>query len=324
MKLLLLGMVLRNLALEFVQATEAAAIAAAEWIGRGDKIAADQAAVDAMRKKFNEIEFCGKVVIGEGKKDKAPELFVGEILGCKTDGEKFDIAVYPLEGTTPTASGGYNSMTVVAVGAEGSLLSAPDTYMDKIAVGPEARDVIDLDAPVSDNIKKTAHALGKDVSEVAVVVLDRDRHKDLIQSIRQAGARVRLIGDVDTEPAIATCLPERGIDMLMGIGASAEGVISATAVKMLGGQQLVRFKPRNPEDEDELKRLGIDRDQVFSADDLAKGDRLSFTATGVTDGSLLDGVLVTPGKIVTHSMVIRSVSGTVRYITTNHYKHLGK
>ena len=233
---------LRNLALEFVQATEAAAIAASEWIGRGDKIAADQAAVDAMRKKFNEIEFCGQIVIGEGKKDKAPELYVGEKLGCKRDEEPFDIAVDPLEGTTPTATGGHSSLTVVAIGQKGSLLSAPDAYMDKIAVGPAARDVIDLDAPPAENIKKTAKALGKDVNELTVVILDRERHQDLIKSVRSTGARVRLIGDVDTEPAIAACLPERGIDMLMGIGKSAEGVISATAVKMLGGEQLIRFK----------------------------------------------------------------------------------
>jgi len=313
----------KNLALEFVQVTEAAAIAAARWIGRGDQVAADRAAVEAMRKKFNEIDFCGRVVIGEGKKDEAPELYVGETLGCKTDGEQFDIAVDPLEGTTPTATGGNNSMTVIAVGSEGSLLSAPDTYMDKLAVGPAAKAVIDLDAPAADNIRKTAAALGKETAEMNIVVLDRERHKELIADIRKTGARIHLIGDVDTEPAIAACLPDRGIDMLMGIGASAEGVLSAVAVKMLGGEQLARFKPRNEEDEKALMELGIDKSQIFRAEDLARGDRLSFTATGVTDGPLLDGVLSLPDKIVTHSIIIRSISGTVRFIKTNHYKHLG-
>lgn len=310
---------LRNLALEFVRVTEAAAIAAAAWIGRGDRHAADQAAVDAMRSRFNNIDFRGQIVIGEGKKDKAPELYVGEMVGRGRE-PVYDLAVDPLEATDSVALGRYNAFSLIVVGPKGTLLSAPDTYMEKIAVGKEAAYVIDLEATAADNIKKTAKALGKDVREITVVVLERDRHIELIKQIQQAGARVRLITDGDVEPAIAACLPERGVDMLLGIGGSTEAVLAAAAVKMLGGQLLARFKPKDEKHEQDIKAAGItDLNQIFRAEDLARGDDLSFTATGVIEGSLLQGVVFEPSRILTHSLVIRS-SGTIRYIKTYHHK----
>lgn len=307
----------RNLALEFVRVTEAAAIAAAKWIGKGDAKKADGAAVDEMRDRFNGINFSGTVVIGEGQKDEAPELYVGEKTG--TGGEPtMDIAVDPLECTDSVAFGRYNALSVIAAGEKGSLLSAPDTYMDKLAVGPAAKSVIDLDAPVADNIAKTARALGKTPEEITVVVLDRDRHQDLIAQIRAAGARVRLITDGDVAAGIAPCIPESGIDMLMGIGASAEAVLAAVAIKIMGGEILCRFKPKNDVHAKLVADAGFDTKRVFSTEDLAKGKSLTFTATGVIDGPLLQGVRFIPGRITTHSLVIRGQSGTVRYLTTFH------
>jgi len=226
----------RNLALEFVRVTEAAAIAASKWIGKGEGKKADGAAVKEMRARFNQIDFQGRVVIGEGSKDEAPELFQGEKVGKGKKGPVFDLAVDPLECTDSVAFGRYNALSVIASGLKGSLLSAPDTYMEKIAVGPKARKVIELGVKPGVNIQKTAKALGKKVSEVTVCVLDRERHKDLILQIRKTGARVRLITDGDIAGAIATCMPKSGIDMLLGIGASAEAVIAAAAIKALGGQ----------------------------------------------------------------------------------------
>lgn len=311
----------RNLALEFVRVTEAAAIASAAWIGRGDKHAADQAAVDAMRSRFNQIAFRGTVVIGEGKKDEAPELYTGEVVGA-ADGPEFDLAVDPLEATDSVAHGRTNAISVIVAGAKGSLLGAPDTYMDKLAAGPHAKGLLDLNAPPAENIRKVAQALGKDQREITVMVLDRERHEQLIKEIRGAGARVRLITDGDVSSAIATCLPDSGVDLIMGLGASTEGVLAAAAVKILGGEMLCRFKPRNPEDEAAVKAAGIsDLQKVFAAEDLAKGKMLSFTATGVIDGPLLQGVVHKENMILTHSVVIRGQSGTVRYITTQHQKH---
>jgi fructose-1,6-bisphosphatase II len=308
----------RNLALEFVRVTEAAAIESAKWIGRGDKKAADQAAVDAMRKFMNTIAFSGTVVIGEGKKDEAPELYTGEKVGNGT-GPVMDIAVDPLECTDSVANGRYNAMSVIVAGPHGSLLSAPDTYMDKIAVGPEAKNVIDIDAPVKDNLTKIAKALGKDIGEVTVVVLDRERHTNLINDIRNVSARVRLITDGDVAGGIAPCIQENPIDVLMGIGASAEAVLAAAAVKVLGGEILCRFKPRNDQDKEELIQMGITNlKKVYKAEDLAKGKEITFTTTGVIEGPLLPGVVFGPKSITTHSMVIRGASGTVRYITAHH------
>ena len=237
----------RNLALEFVRVTEAAAIASAKWIGKGEGKKADKAAVDAMRTRFNQINFSGTIVIGEGSKDEAPELYTGEHVGTGT-GHEMDIAVDPLECTDSVAYGRYNALTVITTGPKGTLLSAPDTYMEKIAVGREAKGVIDLDAPVKENISKVARALGKDVSEVTVSLLDRPRHESLIQEIRDAGARVRLITDGDVAVAVSTCLPESPIDMLLGTGGSTEGVLAAVALRILDGEILTRFKPRNDED----------------------------------------------------------------------------
>lgn len=308
----------RNVALEFVRVTEAAAIAASQWIGRGDKHAADGAAVKQMRNRFNQIPFRGKIVIGEGKKDKAPELFNGEIVGSG-DGPEMDIAVDPLECTDSVAHGRYNATALVVAGPAGSLLRAPDTYMQKIIVGKAASGVIDLDASVLDNVSKSARAIGKDIREMTVMVLDRERHKKLIEDIISVGSRVRLITDGDVAGAIATCFPESGIDMLIGIGGSTEGVLAAVPVKTLGGQILSRFIPRNKEEEKEAYEMGIkDLNKIYTAEDLARGKELTFTATGVIDGPLLPGIIVKQDYIISHSMVLRTKSGTIRYINTHH------
>lgn len=309
----------RNLALEFVRVTEAAAIAAAGWVGRGDKHAADQAAVDAMRARFNQIDFKAKVVIGEGTKDEAPELYTGEEVGAGS-GPMLDLAVDPLEATDSVAHGRTNALAVIVAGSSGSLLHAPDTYMDKLAAGPLAKNVIDLDAPPGTNITNVAKALGKDVREITVVVLDRDRHKELIGAIRATGARVSLITDGDVASAIATCEPESGIDLIMGLGGSTEAVLAAAAVKIMGGEMLCRFKPRSDKDAENIRAAGIsDLNRIFRAEDLAKGNQLTFTATGVIDGPLLAGVRYQKGKIITHSVVMRASSKTIRYITTHHH-----
>lgn len=311
----------RNLALEFVRVTEAAAIEAAKWIGKGDKNAADQSAVDAMRSRFNTIQFSAVVVIGEGSKDEAPMLYTGEKVG-KGNGPFMDLAVDPLECTDSVAYGRYNALSVIVSGAKNSLLHAPDTYMEKIAVGKEGSKVIDLDAPVKTNIQKVAKALGKTVDEITVVILDRERHKELINNVRGAGARVRLITDGDVAGGLATCLPDSGIDLLMGLGGSTEAVLAAAPIKILGGQMLCRLKPRNNKDLEEIHKLGIKNlNKIFTAEDLAKGKQLTFTATGVIDGPLLEGVRFKKDRIITHSIVIRGISETIRYITTHHHYH---
>jgi len=306
----------RNLALEFVRVTEAAAIAASQWIGKGDKHAADQAAVDEMRSRFNQIAFSGKVVIGEGEKDEAPMLYNGEVVGA--GGPAMDLAIDPLECTSSVAFGRYNAMTVIAAGAEGSLLAAPDVSMEKIAVGKAAAGVIDLGALVAENLSEVAKALGKDIGDVTVVVLDRPRHEQLIKDVRTAGARVRLITDGDVAAAVATCLPDSGIDVLMGVGGSTEGVLAAVPIKIMGGQLLGRFAPKDTKQKERLAKFGHDLRKIWTATDMAKGDQLTFTATGVIDGPLLPGVVKQKDQIITHSMVLRAQSGTLRYITTHH------
>ena len=324
----------RNLALEFVRVTEAAAIAASKWVGKGEAKKADGAAVDEMRDRFNQIDFRGTVVIGEGAKDEAPELYTGEKVGSgwkpspvrrrRTPSPKgrgnmvFDLAVDPLECTDSVAYGRYNAMSVIAAGARGSLFSAPDTYMGKLAAGPKAAKVIKFGASPKFNIERTAKALGKKVSDVTVCVMDRDRHKDLISQIRKTGARVRLITDGDVAGAIAPCMPESGIDLLMGIGASAEAVLAATAIKILGGQIFARFSPLKSEHHQLIKKHGLNDRKVYSAEDLAKGKILTFTATGIIDGPMLQGVRYIGNTIITHSIVIRGQSGTIRYIITHH------
>ena len=307
----------RNLALEFVRVTEAAAIAASKWVGKGEAKKADGAAVDEMRSRFNQIDFAGRVVIGEGSKDEAPELYTGEKVGTGK-GPAIDLAVDPLECTDSVAFGRYNAIAVIAAGARGSLLSAPDTYMEKLAVGPKAAEVIKLGAPAKTNIERVAKALGKKVADVTVCVMDRDRHKNLISEIRKVGARVRLITDGDVAGAIAPSMPESGIDMLMGIGASAEAVLAATAIKILGGQIFARFSPMKDAHHQLLKKHGLNDKKIYSVNDLCKGKILTFTATGIIDGPLLEGVRIAGNTIITHSIVIRGQSGTIRYITTHH------
>lgn len=312
----------RNLALEFVRVTEAAAIAAARWMGRGEKNAADQAAVDMMRERFNNIDFSGTVVIGEGEKDEAPELFVGEKLGNQK-GVELDIAVDPLECTDSVANGVPNAMSVVATGAHGSLFHAPDMYMEKIACGPKAAGAISLNYSVEENLKNVAQKLEKEITELVVVVLDRPRHADLIKQIRTAGARVRLISDGDVAGAIAPSISDSGIDMLMGTGASAEAVLASIAIKCLGGGFEARLAPKDEKQIERLRDLGIsDYKKILTIDDLAKGEDLTFTATGVIDGPMLKGVRYTSDYCITHSVVMRVRSGTVRFLETMH--HLDK
>ncbi len=308
----------RNLALEFVRVTEAAAIAAAEWTGRGDGKAADQAAVNEMRQRFHQIDFHGEVVIGEGEKDEAPELYVGEKLGTG-NGVELDIAVDPLECTDSVANGRPNAIAVIATGAKGTLLKVPDMYMEKVACGPGAKGAIDLKLSPAENIERVAKRLGKDMCDMVVLVLDRPRHEQLIKDIRCTGARVRLITDGDVAGAIAPSLSDSGIDMLLGIGASTEAVLASAAIKCLGGDFQAKLAPKNAEQHERLHKLGItDIFKILTLDDLAKGQDLTFTATGVIDGPLLKGVRYTSNHCVTHSVVMRVKSGTVRFLETHH------
>jgi fructose-1,6-bisphosphatase II len=308
----------RNLALELVRVTESAATFASRWIGRGDKNAADQAAVDAMRLMINTVSMHGIVVIGEGEKDEAPMLFNGEEVGDGT-GPEVDVAVDPLEGTRLTALGMPNAISVIAV-AERETLFFPGAalYMDKIAVGPDAADAIDIEATPSENLERVAEAKGVDVNNLTVVVLERDRHDDLIAEIREAGARVNLIRDGDVAPAIAAAQAGTGVDLLMGIGGTPEGVISAAAIKCLGGAMQGKLWPRNDEERQRLVDAGYDLDAVLTADDLVQGEDVFVAATGVTSGALLRGVRRVGDRIETDSIVMRSRSGTFRRIQASH------
>lgn len=310
----------RNLALEFVRITEAAALSSAKWMGRGDEKAADQAAVDAMRKAFDTVRIDGTVVIGEGERDEAPMLYIGEKVGYKTeDAPAIDIALDPLEGTTICAKGGVGAISVIAVAERGNFLHAPDTYMDKIACGPAARGLIDIDKSPTENIKIVAKALNKSVQDVTVVILDRPRHADLIAESRATGARIHLIGDGDVSAAVAAAWPNAGIDLLLGVGGAPEGVISAAAMQCLGGDFQGRLKFRNEQEKQRALKMGIkDLNQKYKIDDLAKGS-VMFCATGVTDGPLLQGVKTLPGgKLTTQSLVMRSKTGTIRTIDAWH------
>jgi fructose-1,6-bisphosphatase II len=307
-----------HLALDFVRVTERAAIAASAWIGKGDAKAADKAAVDAMRRELNQIEFSGQVVIGEGAKDESFELFVGEKLG-RGNGVVLDIAVDPLECTSSVAHGRPNALTTIAVAPKGALYKAADSYMEKIAVGPAARGTIDLAAPVRDNLRKVARALGKKVGELTVAVLDRPRHEKLIRDIRRAGARVQLFTDGDIAMALAPSLKESPVDMLFGIGGSAEAVLAAAALRTLGGELLVRWKPKDETHIARLRKAGITKfDRIMTERDLAKGNDVAFTASGVIEGPLLKGVVVESDVTVTHTLVISSNPGTVRFLKTEH------
>ncbi len=304
----------RNIAMELVRVTEAGAMAAARWIGRGEKESADQAAVDAMRFVLDSVSMRGVVVIGEGEKDEAPMLYNGEEVG-NGEGPEVDVAVDPLEGTRLTALGQPNAIAVIAVAERGTMLfPGAAFYMEKIAVGPEAIDAIDIERTPTENVVAVAEALGKTPREVDVVVLERERHEDLIAELRAAGARVRLVRDGDVAPAIAAAQPGTGVDMLYGIGGTPEGVISAAALKCVGGGIQGRLWPRNDDERQKLLDEGLDPARVLRTNDLVSGEDVFVAATGVTTGSLLQGVRYTPGGAVTDSIVMRSRSGTVRRV----------
>ncbi len=310
----------RNLALEFVRITEAAALACSKLTGRGDANGADQAAVDAMRKAFENVDIDGTIVIGEGERDEAPMLYIGERVGkADSDSPKVDIALDPLEGTNICASGGVGALSVIAVAQHGNFLHAPDTYMDKIAVGPKAAGQVSFDKTPEENIEAVAKAQDKKIEDVTVVILERERHAELIARVRKLGARILLIGDGDVSAGIAAALEDSGIDMLLGIGAAPEGVITAAALKCLGGDFLGRLMWRSDEEKARAVKMGVeDPDRIYTRDDLAQGD-VMFCATGVTEGPFLKGVrYLANSQILTHSVVMRSATGTIRFIDSQH------
>jgi fructose-1,6-bisphosphatase II / sedoheptulose-1,7-bisphosphatase len=307
----------RNLALEAVRVTEAAALAASRLMGRGDEKAADQAAVDAMRRALNDLPIEGTVVIGEGERDEAPMLYIGEKVGA--GGPRIDIALDPLEGTTITAKGGPNALAVIAMAEAGGFLNAPDTYMDKISVGPGLPEgVVDLDATPAENLKNIARAKGMDISDVVVCILDRPRHSELISKVRATGARIMLISDGDVSGVIATAKPGSGVDIYMGSGGAPEGVLAAAALRCIGGYMQGRLIFRNDDEKARARRLGVtDLGRKYGLTDLASGD-VMFAATGVTDGPMLKGVRRSSHAATTQSMVMRSKTGTVRIIEAQH------
>lgn len=313
----------RELALEFARVTEAAALAAARWVGRGNKDAADDAAVTAMRVMFDTVAIDGVVVIGEGELDEAPMLYIGEKVGLGIP-PQVDIAVDPLEGTNIVAKGLTGAIAVLASAPRGTLLHAPDMYMDKIAVGPKCKGRVFLDAPVKENLRQVAKALDKAIGEVTVVVLDRERHQGIIEEVRRMGARIKLITDGDVSPGVATAYPEAGVDILMGIGGAPEGVITAAAMKCLEGDFQARLMPENEEEIRRCHEMGVaDIRQLFTIDELVKTDDVIFVATGITDSFLLKGVrYMEERRAITQTIVMRNKSGTIRFIEANH--HLGK
>jgi fructose-1,6-bisphosphatase II / sedoheptulose-1,7-bisphosphatase len=308
----------RNFALEAIRVTEAAALAASRLIGRGDKDGADQAAVDAMREALNTLHISGRVVIGEGERDEAPMLYIGEEVG--QGGPRIDIALDPLEGTDITARGGNNALAVLAMADEGGFLNAPDVYMDKLAVGPSVNpNVLDLDAPMSDLLKKIAKEKGTKIEDLMVCILDRPRHEKLMNDVRTAGARITLIQDGDVSAVIATTDPETGIDVYVGNGGAPEGVLAAAALQCIGGSMLGRLIFRNDDERARAERWGIkDLKKIYTTDDLAKPGNVMFAATGVTDGTMLRGVRRFPGGASTSSIIMRSRSGTVRRVEATH------
>ena len=312
----------RNLALELVRVTESAAMAAARWMGRGDKINADQAAVNAMRYMFNTVNMDGVVVIGEGEKDEAPMLYNGEHLGVG-EPPQVDIAVDPIDGTRLTSLGLPGAVAVVALAERGTMYNPQNlVYANKIAVGPEAKGVIDLEAPVADNLAKVAKSLGKDMNDLTVVILDRDRHKELIRQVRACGARIKLISDGDVAGALVTAFENTGQDILMGIGGTPEAVITAAALKCLGGEIQCKVWPRNEQERIKALDLGIDLERVLTTNDLVAGENVFFAVTGITDGELVNGVRYDSRGAHTSSLVMRSLSGTIRKIESDH--HLDK
>jgi len=308
----------RNLALEFVRVTEAAAMSAARLMGRGNEKASDQAAVDAMRRTLDSIAVEGTVVIGEGERDEAPMLYIGEKVGSGK-GPKVDIALDPLEGTTLTATGGPNALSVMAIAEHGGFLHAPDTYMEKLAVGPVGRGVVHLEATPSENLKELSKAMKTPVEDLTVIILNRPRHEEIIREVRQTGARIKLISDGDVSGAIATRIPDSGVDVLMGIGGAREGVLAAAALRAMGGELQGRLKFRNETEKARAAKMGVvDHAKVYQTEELAQGE-VMFAATGVTDGELLRGVRFFAGGARTHSIVMRSKSGTIRRIEATHH-----
>lgn len=308
----------RNLALEAVRVTEAAALAASRMVGRGDEDAADRAAVDAMREALGSLQISGTVVIGEGERDEAPMLYIGEQVGA--GGPEIDIALDPLEGTTITAKGGQNALAVIAMADKGGFLNAPDVYMEKLAAGPGIPPgILDLDAPPGDILARVAAVKGAQVQDLLVCILDRPRHEGLIAAVRAAGARIRLIQDGDVSAVIATAEPESGIDLYMGSGGAPEGVLAAAALQCIGGTIIGRLVFRNDDEIARAEAWGVtDLRRIYGIDDLARPGNVMFAATGVTDGAMLKGVRRSPGAAVTHSIVMRSKSGTVRRIEAFH------
>jgi fructose-1,6-bisphosphatase II len=307
----------RELALEFVRVTEAAAVACGRWMGRGHKIAADQAAVDAMRGAFDTVNITGTVVIGEGEMDEAPMLYIGEKVG--NGGLEVDIAVDPLEGTNLVAKGLPGAIAVLAIAPKGGLLHAPDMYMDKIAVGPKAAGKIDINAPVKENLKSVASAMDRKVEDLVVVILDRPRHAGIIKEVRDAGARIKLISDGDVSPAINAAIEGTGVHMLLGVGGAPEGVIAAAALKCLGGDMQARLWPENDAEIERAKTMGIaDINKVLKIDDLVHGEDVMFAATAITEGDLLRGVSYFGGGARTHSIVMRYKTGTTRFVDAIH------
>ena len=308
----------RNLALELVRTTESAAMAASRWVGRGDKMGADGAAVDAMRIVLGTVPMSGIVVIGEGEKDEAPMLFNGELVG---DGSKpdTDVAVDPIDGTSLTASGKGNAISVIAVSERGTMFDpGPCFYMEKIAVGPDCVGSIDITASPTQNLKWIAKAKGESVRDLTVMILERPRHDELIEEVRASGARIKLISDGDIFSAIATAWPQAGVDVMFGIGGTPEGVVAAAALKCMGGEIQGRLWPRNDDERDQAIAAGFDLGRILTTNDLVQGDNCFFAATGVTDGELLNGVRYAPGIVRTQSLVMRSRSGTVRLIDAQH------
>lgn len=313
----------RNLALELVRVTEAAALVSSQFMGRGDKNGADGAAVEAMRRAFETVKVDGEVVIGEGELDEAPMLYIGEKVGMATeDSMKVDIAVDPLDGTTLIAKGLPNVISVIAMGKKGSLLKAPDTYMKKIIVGSKAKGCIDLNASVEENIKNVAKALNKKTTEMTIIVQDRERHDYIFEAARKLGTRIKMFGDGDVAAGIATCFEDTGIDMLMGIGGGPEGVITAAAIKCMGGDMQAQIYPLSEQERIRCHEMGLtdeDISKVLSLEDLAQGDELFFAATGITDGDLLKGVVsLGNNRITTNSVVMRAKTGTIRFVDAIH------
>ena len=312
------GILDRNLALEVVRVTEAAALSASRWMGRGDEKAADQAAVDSMRIALNGMDIAGTVVIGEGERDEAPMLFIGEKVGTGK-GPKIDIALDPLEGTTICATGGSNALAVIAMAVDGGFLNAPDVYMDKIAVGPGLeKNIVNIDNSPQSNLQNLAKAKKVDISDLVVCILDRPRHEELIYKTREAGARIMLISDGDVAGVIATASKDAGVDMYVGSGGAPEGVLAASALRCIGGQMWGRLTFRNNDERSRADRLGIsDYNKIYSLNELAHGE-VMFAATGVTDGSMLRGVRRWSSGASTQSIIMRSKTGTVRTISAEH------